>query len=153
LLLELHRLLDAVRYLFTQLRELLEVVLLCSRTRRSEVQTVLELLEEAIRSAPTPLQKEIQRVIKQVRLALAALFYFAEEVEACQQEAIPQVGEAALGLIAWAWQRRTILGELPQQLLAMLDPACLLLGCLKLGTRRCAPAVSSRTGKVLSDRI
>ncbi len=59
LLIQLLRLLDAVRYLFAQLRELFEVVvltgervprLLCSQTRRDEVQTVLDLLEEAIQS-------------------------------------------------------------------------------------------------------
>ena len=90
-LMQLHRLLGAVRYLFAQLRELFEVVvltgaraprLLCCQTRRSEVQTVLDLLEEAIQSVPTTLQHEVQRVIKQVRLALPALLYFAEEVEA-----------------------------------------------------------------------
>src|SRR5216683_2462764 len=93
------------------------------QTRRGEVQTVLDLLEEAIQSVPAPLQKEVQRVIKQVRLALPALLYFAEEVEAAQREAIAQVGEAAVGIIAWAWQRRKILGEQPQQLLAAMDPA------------------------------
>ncbi len=131
LLIQLHRLLEAVRYLFAQLRELFEVVvltgesvprLLCSQTRRDEVQTVLDLLEEAIQSVPTTLQKEVQRVIKQVTLALPALLHFAEEVEACQQEAIKQLGEPAVGLIAWAWQRRQILGKQPQQLLEALDP-------------------------------
>jgi hypothetical protein len=57
-----------------------------------------------------------------VKLALPALLYFAEQVEAAQQEAIKQLGEPAVGLIAWAWQRRKILAEQPQQLLAMLDP-------------------------------
>ena len=131
LLIQLHRLLAAVRYLFAQLRELFEVVvltaesaprLLCCQTRREEVQTVLDLLEEAIQSVPTTLQKEVQRVSKQVKLALPALLYFAEQVEAAQQEAIKQLGESAVGLIAWAWQRRKILAEQPQQLLAMLDP-------------------------------
>jgi len=131
-LIELHRLLFAVRYLFAQLRELLEVVvlsgekeprLLCCQTRRSEVQTVLDLLEEAIQAVPTALQKEVQRVIKQVRLALPALLSFAEQMEAAQHEAIERLGEVAVGLIAWAWQRRKILGEQPQQLLAALDPA------------------------------
>jgi hypothetical protein len=65
----------------------------------------------------------VQRVIKQVRIALPALLYFAEEVEVCQQEAIERLGESAVGLIAWAWQHRKILGEQPQQLLAVLDPA------------------------------
>jgi transposase-like protein len=84
LLIQLHRLLSAVRYLFAQLRELLEVVVLTAeraprllgyQTRREEVQTVLDLLEEAIQSVPTTLQKEVQRVMKQVRLALPALLY------------------------------------------------------------------------------
>jgi hypothetical protein len=73
-------------------------------------------------------------VIKQVRLALPALLSFAEQVQAPQQEAIAQLGETAVGLIAWAWQRRKILGEQPQQLLEALNPAwrptaaCLLEG-------------------------
>jgi ribonucleoside-diphosphate reductase beta chain len=113
-LIQLHRLRDAVCYLFAQLRELLEVVVLTGKkepqvlgyqARRSEVQTVLDLLEEAIQSVPTTLQKEVQRVIKQVRLALPALLYFAQEVEAAQHEAIEQLGEPAVGLVAWAWQR------------------------------------------------
>ncbi len=132
LLIELHRLLEAARYLFAQLRELVEIVVLTGRTeprlldyqtRRSEVQTVLDLLEEAIQSVPLALQHEVQRVIKQVRLALPALLYFAQDLEACQQEAIAQLGEAVVGLIAWAGPRRKVLGEQPQQLLEAMDPA------------------------------
>jgi Transposase, Mutator family len=131
-LIQLHRLQDAVCYLFAQLRELLAVVVLTGekephvlgyQARHSEVQTVLDLLEEAIQSVPTSAQKEVQRVIKQVRLALPALLYFAQQVEAAQHEAIEQLGEAAVGLIAWAWQRRKILGEQPEQLLEGMDPA------------------------------
>jgi hypothetical protein len=114
LLIELHRLLEAARYLFAQLRELVEIVVLTGRneprlldyqTRRSEVQTVLDLLEEAIQSVPLALRHEVQRVIKQVRLALPALLYFAQDMEACQQEAIAQLGEP------------------PEQLLEAMDPA------------------------------
>lgn len=132
LLIQLHRLLGAVRYLVAQLRDLCEVVvltgartphLLCYQARREDLQTVLALLEEAIQSVPTALQHEVQRVIKQTRLALPALLYFAEELEVAQQEAIEQLGAPAVGLIAWAWQRRTILGERPQHLLAGMDPA------------------------------
>lgn len=131
-LIQLHRLLDAVCYLFGQLRELLEVVVLTGQheprllgyqSRREEVQTVLELLEEAIQAVPTTLQQEVQRVIKQVRLALPALLCFTEALEAVQQAAIAQLGAPAVGLIAWAWQRRKILGEQPKHLLAGLDPA------------------------------
>jgi transposase-like protein len=129
---QLHRVLDGVHYLFAQLRHLLEIVvlsqeskprLLGSEARRGEVETVLDLLEEVVQAAPATLQKEVQRVSKQVRLALSALLHFAEALEARQQEAIAQLGEQAVGLIGWAWQRRKILGEQPQQLLEALDPA------------------------------
>jgi hypothetical protein len=132
LLSQLHRVLEAVQYLFAQLRHLLEIVvlseeskprLLCYETRRGEVETVLDLLEEVVQAAPASVQKEVQRVSKQVRLALPALLYFAQELEASQQEAIAQLGDLAVGLIAWAWQRRAILGEHPKQLLEAMDPA------------------------------
>jgi transposase-like protein len=132
LLIQLHRLLGAVSYLFAQLRELVEVVVLTQertprllgcQARREELQAVLDLLEEAIQAVPPALQHEVQRVIKQTRLALPALLYFAEQLEAAQQEAIEQLGAAAVGLIAWAWQRRRILAETPEQLLALMDPA------------------------------
>jgi hypothetical protein len=137
-LLQWQRVLTAVRYLFAQLRELFEVVVLTGESeprllgcqaRRSEVQTALDLLEEAIQSAPTTAQKEVQRVIKQVKLALPALLFFAQEVEACQQEAMTQLGATAVGLIAWAWQRRKILGEQPQQLLEAMHPAWRATAC------------------------
>ncbi len=132
MLIELHRLLEAARYLFAQLRELVEIAVLTGRneprlldyqTRRSEVQMMLDLLEEAIQSVPLTLQHEVQRVIKQVRLALPALLYFAQDLEACQQEASAQLGEAAVGLITWAGPRRKVLGEQPQQVLGAMDPA------------------------------
>jgi len=130
-LIQLHRVFDAVRYLFTQLRDLLEIVvisqestprLLDCQARRDEVETLLALLEEVGQSAPTLVQKEVQRVAKQVRLALPALLHFAEELESAQQEAIALLGAAAVGLIAWAWQRRALLGKQPQHLLAGLHP-------------------------------
>lgn len=128
---QVQRVLEAVQYLFAQLRQLLEVVVLSAESqprlldyesRRDEVETVLDLLEEVARSAPTVMQKEVQRVSKQVRLAFPALLHFAQEMEARQQEALAQLGEQALGLIGWAWQRRAILGEQPKQLLDGLHP-------------------------------
>jgi len=132
LLSQLRRMLEGVEYLFAQLRQLLEIVvltqesqprLLDSASRQGEVETVLDLLEEVGQSAPAALRKEVQRVSKQVRLALPALLHFAQQMEARQQEAIAQLGEQAVGLIGWAWQRRAILGEQPKQLLEAMDPA------------------------------
>jgi hypothetical protein len=132
LLSQLHRVLDGVAYLFAQLRQLLEIVvlsqesqprLLSAASRRGEVETVLDLLEEVVQSAPAAVRKEVQRVSQQVRLALPALLYFAQEMEGCQQEAIAQLGEQAVGLIGWAWQRRAILGKQPKHLLEAMNPA------------------------------
>src|SRR5436309_2723763 len=68
-------------------------------------------------------QARLERVSKQVRVAWPALLYFAQEREGCQQEAITQLGDQAVGLIGWAWQRRAILGKQPKHLLEDMDPA------------------------------
>ncbi len=132
LLSQLHRVRDGVTYLFAQLRSLLEIVvlsqqsqprLLSAAARRGEVETVLDLLEEVVQSAQASVRKEVQKVSKQVRLAWPALLCFAEALEVHQQEAVAMLGEEAVGLIGWAWQRRMILGKQPRQLLAGLHPA------------------------------
>ena len=152
LLSQLHGMLDAVSYLFAQLRQLLEIVvlseeskprLLCCESRRGEVETLLDLLEEVVQSAPAPMQKEVQRVSKQIRLALPALLHFAQELEASQQEAIAQLGERAVGLIGWAWQRRAILGEQPKQLLDAMHPAWRVQAARLLGLWSLAVRASS----------
>jgi Transposase, Mutator family len=128
---QLHRVHEGVTYLFAQLRCLLEIVvlsqenkprLLSAVTRRSEVETVLDLLEDLVQCAPAAVRTEVEKVSKQVRLALPALLFFAQELEARQQAAIAGLGDEAVGLIGWAWQRRAILGKEPRQLLEALDP-------------------------------
>jgi hypothetical protein len=152
LLMQLHRTQEGVQYLFAQLRQLLEIVvlseqreprLLSYQDRREEVETVLDLLEEVVQTAPTTAQQEIQRVSKQVRLALPALLHFAEELEAGQQEAIAQLGETAVGLIAWAWQRRAILGKQPEHLLEAMNPTWRATACRLLSMWNRAVRASS----------
>src|SRR2546421_1760299 len=46
-----------------------------------------------------PCAKSCNEEASQVRLSLPALLYFAQELEALQQEAITQLGEQAVGLI------------------------------------------------------
>jgi hypothetical protein len=132
LLSQLYGVLEGIEYLFAQLRQQLEVVVLTQEShprllsaagRQGEVETVLALLEEVVQSAPAAVCKEVQRVSKQVRLALPALLQFAQQMEVLQQEVITQLGEQAVGLIGWAWQRRAILGEQPRHLLEAMDPA------------------------------
>jgi hypothetical protein len=129
---QLHRVQEGVTYLFAQLRSLLEIVVLSQESkprllnaaaRRGEVETVLDLLEELVQAAPLAVRHDVQKVSKQVRLALPALLYFAEELEAAQQVARAALGEEAVGLIGWAWQRRALLGTQPPHLLAGLNPA------------------------------
>lgn len=131
-LMQWHRVLTAVTYLFAQLHELLEVVVLSSEpeprvrkvsARRGDLQAVIDLLQEVIEVAPPSLQKDVRRVSKQVQQALPALLHFAYELEEGQNQAIAELGERTVGLIAWAWQRRAILGQQPQQLLEAMDPA------------------------------
>jgi hypothetical protein len=128
---QMHRVLAGVEYLFAQLRQLLEVVVLTQQSqprllnavsRQEEVETVLALLEEVGQSAPADMGQEVQRVSKQVRLALPALLQFAQQLEGPQQEVLAQLGEQAVGLIGWAWQRRAILGETTKDLLEALEP-------------------------------
>jgi hypothetical protein len=129
---QLYRVREGVDYLFAQLRELLQVVVLTHESqprllgadaRREEVETVLDLLEEVAQSTPAKVRKELERVVKQVRLALPALLYFAQVLEASQHEAMVQLGEEAVGLIGWAWQRRAILGQEPNDELSAMHPA------------------------------
>ena len=86
------------------------------------METVLDLLEELVQATPLAVGHEVLKVSKQVRLALPALLYFAQELETTQQVASAALGEEAVGLIGWAWQRRTLLGKQPQHLLAGLNP-------------------------------
>jgi len=102
---QLHRVCEGVRYLFAQLRCLLEIVVLSQQSKP-------QLLSAASR------QGEVETV-----LALSALLYFAQELEAVQQAALTVLGDEAVGLIGWAWQRRAILGQQPKHLLEALDPA------------------------------
>jgi len=132
LLSRLHRVAEGVQYLFAYLHTVLEIVVLtqqgqpqvlCAAERQGEVETILDLLEDLVQDAPAALRHEVQKVSKQVRLALPALLYFARELEATQQAARDQLGAEAVGLIGWAWQRRAILGKQPDHLLDGLHPA------------------------------
>lgn len=129
---QLHRIRDGVAYLFAQLRLLLEIVVVSEQSqprlldvasRRGEVETVLDLLEDLAQTAPAALRQDIEKVCKQVRFALPTLLYFAQELETTQQAAVAVLGEEAVGLIGWAWQRRSILGKHADLLLDGLHPA------------------------------
>jgi transposase-like protein len=123
---------EALHYLCQELRSLLDVVvlrpgrhpgLLSSRERQQELETLLALLEELREQALPTVQKEIQSLAKHLRLALPHLLLFATDLDEPQQHAGERLGVAAVHLIAWAWQRRALLGPTTKQLVEGFDPA------------------------------
>ncbi len=119
---------QATGYLLQELRSLLEVVVLrraevvSSRDRKLELETLLVLLEEVRERALPALQKEFVFLSKHLRLALPHLLLFAADLDEPQQQASERLGADAVRLIAWAWQRRALLGPTIKDLLAGFDP-------------------------------
>ena len=128
---QMRRVAEGCAYLFSELHRLLQTVvpaarpaegLLDSARRQSELETVLLLLAELQQGAPAAVQREIERVQKQVQLALPHLLLFPVRLDALQQQVAVQLGPEALHLMAWAWQRRDILSQNRQELLEGFAP-------------------------------
>lgn len=120
---------DAVRYLSQELKTLLGIVvprstsLLTSEQRQDEIVSVLDLLDELVPSAPAALQRQIQMLAKQVRLALPQTLLFARRLDVIQEQALHVLGSEAVALLAWAWLRRSVLGPTSEHLLLGIHPA------------------------------
>lgn len=123
---------EAVAYLFRELHHLLEVVILDETsvsglmsvvTRQQELETVVSLLGELQEQVPASLQHDLSAMSRVVELALPSLLHFAHLLEDRQQQAVQALGGEAVHLIAWAWQRRKILGPEVHTLLQGLTPA------------------------------
>src|SRR5258707_2174447 len=123
---------QALRYLAQELHTLLDVVvlgaeqqvgLLSSRERQQELEALLALLGELAEQALPTLQKQIQSLAKQLRLALPHLLLFAADLDVPQQQACERLGPRAVYLLAWAWQRSVLLGPSTKELLEGFDPA------------------------------
>jgi hypothetical protein len=120
---------DGVRYLCQELHTLLEVVvplsdsLLSSEHRQGEIVSVLDLLDELVPSATPALQRQLQMLAKQVRLALPQTLLFARRLDAMQEQASRVLGSEAVALLAWAWLRRAVLGPTSEHLLQSIHPA------------------------------
>jgi hypothetical protein len=122
---------SGLRYLLSQLHQLLEVVvlrqnsqqgILNSQQRQEELETLLDLLSDLEKEAPSAVRKELQNVHKHVQLALPRLLLFARDLDQIQLQVGQALGEEALYLLAWAWQRRKILGPSTAQLVQGLAP-------------------------------
>jgi hypothetical protein len=123
---------SGLRYLLSELRQLLEVVvlgqtsqhgILDSQSRREELDTLLQLLSDLEQGAPSTVKREIQHMHTHLRLALPRLLLFACDLDQIQQQVSCALGNEALHLIGWAWQRRKILGPGMATLLEGFDPS------------------------------
>lgn len=123
---------SSLRYMSNEFQRLLEVVVLAppaeqgilsSHSRREELDALLALWGELAEQAPEGVQRDLKALWRHVQLALPHLVVFVDGLEQVQQAAAAQLGTAAVSLIAWAWQRRAILGPRSEQLVADLPPA------------------------------
>jgi len=121
---------DGLRYLLAVLHDLLEVVvvsragrLLDEAARQREADAVLELLAELAAAAPAKPRRELERCARHVQAALPGLLAFVPGVERVQREAAAVLGPDGVALVAWAWQRRAILGPTSDDLVAQFPPA------------------------------
>jgi len=123
---------DGVRYLLQELRTLLEVVVLrpdphagvlTSQQRQAEIEAVLALLDEVQLLASPSLQSHLHSLGNQIRLALPHVLLFARELDDIQHQACEQLGPQAVQLLAWAWQRREVLGPTSSDLVQGVEPS------------------------------
>lgn len=120
---------QALRYLTGDLHALLEVVMLRPTglvdavTRQADLDALLSLLAE-VRDEATPAQQAHLRTLHiTLTRALPAALAFVGGVERVQQEVRSVLGDAGLALVAWAWQRRAILGPSTEAVVAELPEA------------------------------
>ncbi|MFL5667510.1 MAG: transposase [Ktedonobacteraceae bacterium] len=123
---------EAVAYLFHQVHHLLDVVildatsasgLLSAPRRQAELETLICLLFELEEQACTNLKPDLHLFARQMQLALPSLLHFTHPLEDRHHQAAQALSCQAVQLIAWAWQRRTILGPDVETLLDGLAPA------------------------------
>lgn len=123
---------EAVAYLFRELHHLLDVVMVDSSSasgllsvsrREAELHTLVSLLFEVQQQAPASLQQDLCAMARLVELALPSLLHFAHGLQDRHQQAVQALGGEAVQLLAWAWQRRQILGQDVQTLLQGVAPS------------------------------
>lgn len=124
-----HYVTTALHYLTGELHRLLDVVvvmagrLLAPAERQAEAAALLALLADLAADAPTDAQPELQRLHRHLVTALPRLLAFTQPLGAVQARVAPLLAPDAMALIAWAWQRRAILGPTTEDSPAGLPPA------------------------------
>jgi hypothetical protein len=115
-----------LRYLTGVLRDLLDVVvvtptgLLDAASRACELDALVALLADLATSAPLGQRAEVERLQQHVQGALPGLLAWVGPLDDVQRDAALVLGAAGVALVAWAWQRRRVLGRTVDQLVAQL---------------------------------
>lgn len=147
------RTLTDLQTLGQELQRLLEVVVLdrqglvSAARREQDLAALLELLAGMRQAALPGARGEVQRLHKQVRLALPRVLAFVTPLERVERDLVGVVGEQGLALVGWAWQRRAILGPQCEQVVAGLptawQPAARVLFQAWAGAVRASSAVEN----------
>lgn len=121
------RVAEGFRYLSHQLRLLLEVVVLDRRrglldgpARQQELAALLALLAELPACTPSAVQRELEQIHTGLTNGLPEALVFTEALDRVQRDMGTALGADNLALVAWAWQRRSILGPSSEDLLPQL---------------------------------
>jgi len=91
--------------------------------RRQDLLALVDLVAEVQAHAGAPLHSEIKRLHTQLRLAQTAVLAFVAPLDQVQRDMAVVLGRDGLTLLAWAWQRRSVLELDAAQLVAALPPA------------------------------
>jgi hypothetical protein len=128
---------EATRYLSSELHTLLEVVVLVGGqlralpAREADLDSLAALLAEVHAQAPAAMQGHLRHLATYLTNARQALLRFVPLLDQVAAQASAVLGPTAVGVVAWAWQRRAILGPTSAQLLdglpAFWRPAAALL--------------------------
>jgi hypothetical protein len=114
---------EGLRYLSAEVRQLLGVVVLTaqglmpSTLRQGELEALVALLDDLSQVAPSAMQHELERLVTLLQAALPHLVLFAPALDGVQEQACQALGQSAVRLLGWAWQRRAILGPSSKALL------------------------------------
>jgi hypothetical protein len=123
------RLVESVRFLTSELRRLLDAVVLDQRgvldahQRQAELDAVLELLAEVADTAAAAPQAVVRELHALLRDRLPALLTFVAHVAQVQTDLREVLTAERQALLAWAWLRRKALGWRSAQILAAIPEA------------------------------
>ncbi len=120
---------QALQYLTSELQALLEVVVLRPTgvldavARQADLDVLLDLLADVRDGAAPGQHAHVRTLHTTLTRALPGALAFVAGVEQVQQDLGEVVGTRGVALVAWAWQRRSILGPSTEEVVAGLPEA------------------------------